>query len=178
MKNSRNVLLDPRPCQICHEPFRPRKQDFLKGGGKFCSRACLHKWQRGSGHPNWKGGTTVCSSGGYLVNTGKERIHRIVAENALGKPLPATAVVHHHDRNPLNNANSNLVICENQAYHRMLHARMRVFYAGGDPNTEGFCSSCRSVKPVSDFHKSTANSSGIQYTCKRCMSTNGQERKR
>lgn len=59
---------------------------------------------------------------GYRQKDGK-REHVIVAEKAFGKPLPAGAVVHHVDGNKLNNDPSNLVICQDQAYHRLLHTR-------------------------------------------------------
>ena len=58
--------------------------------------------------------------------------HVIVAEKALGHPMPAGAQVHHMDENPLNNDPSNLVICPSAGYHQMLHARMRAFKATGN----------------------------------------------
>jgi hypothetical protein len=60
--------------------------------------------------------------------------HVLVAERALGKPLPIGAQVHHWDRNRANNANENLVICPDQAYHRLLHRRMDALDACGNPN--------------------------------------------
>jgi hypothetical protein len=45
---------------------------------------------------------------------------RIKAEQALGRPLPAKAIVHHHEGNP-----STLVICPDQAYHMLIHGRIR-----------------------------------------------------
>lgn len=56
--------------------------------------------------------------------------HRIAAEKALGKPLPAGAVVHHFDRDRSNDKNNNLVICENRAYHHFIHVRQRAKEAG------------------------------------------------
>jgi HNH endonuclease len=54
--------------------------------------------------------------------------HILFAEKALGKPLPKGAVVHHMDRDGTNNNTKspwNLVICPNQGYHMLLHARAR-----------------------------------------------------
>lgn len=60
--------------------------------------------------------------------------HVLVAERALGKALPAGAIVHHVDENPLNNIASNLVICPDHKYHHLLHQRMRALAACDNPN--------------------------------------------
>lgn len=58
--------------------------------------------------------------------------HIVVAEQALGKLLPASAIVHHVDGTRSNNAKGNLVICEDQEYHMLLHRRQRALAACGD----------------------------------------------
>jgi hypothetical protein len=60
--------------------------------------------------------------------------HRLVAERVLGKKLPTKAVIHHVDKNGFNNNLSNLVICENQAYHKFLHKRQDALRACGNKN--------------------------------------------
>lgn len=60
--------------------------------------------------------------------------HILIAEKALGKSLPKGAQVHHIDENPLNNDPNNLVVCPDQAYHRLLHRRMKAFEACGNPD--------------------------------------------
>ena len=76
-------------------------------------------------------------------------VHIARAEKALGKPLPPNAKVHHADgtKNPY----GPLVICQDQAYHLLLHVRMRVKAAGGDPNTDRICHYCQVVKPMTAF---------------------------
>lgn len=70
------------------------------------------------------------------------RLHVLRAERALGKPLPPKAIVHHADGSVADDAP--LVICQDQAYHMLLHRRMRVKAAGGDPNFhEAVCAVCR-----------------------------------
>ena len=57
--------------------------------------------------------------------------HVLVAEKALGKPLPLGAIVHHVDGDGANNAHSNLVVCPDQGYHQLLHLRQRALAACG-----------------------------------------------
>jgi hypothetical protein len=60
--------------------------------------------------------------------------HVAVAERAIGRPLPKGAVVHHIDENKHNNAPRNLVICQDKAYHNLLHRRERALRECGDPD--------------------------------------------
>lgn len=91
----------------------------------------------------WKGGVSYCN--GYrLVRVGahprstKKRPyvgeHILVAESALGAFLPLEAIVHHHNSVFDDNVPWNLVVCENQAYHLILHRRARALKACGNAN--------------------------------------------
>ena len=92
-------------------------------------------------------------------------VHRVRAEQALGKPLPALTEVHHvngtKDSGPL-------VICQDGAYHRLLHARTRIVKAGGNPNTDALCYKCKCVKPRAEFSSRRTRPSGIKSICRIC----------
>ena len=53
--------------------------------------------------------------------------HILVAESVLGKTLPIKAEVHHINGIRDDNRKENLIICENKAYHLMLHRRQKKF---------------------------------------------------
>lgn len=102
-------------------------------------------------------------------SSGDVYLHVYVAERALGRLLPDGVEVHHVDGDPTNNRNANLVICQDKAFHKLLHARSRVVRAGGNPNTQKVCGQCDSVKDLGEFNVMRANkSSGRQSACREC----------
>lgn len=111
------------------------------------------------------------------VDHGQRPEHIIIAERALGRALPSGVEVHHFDENGLNNANSNLVICENRAYHAVLHARQRVVAACGDPNIHRICMKC-GIKPKSEFYRSRTRYEGLHQECKSCVGDGQRQRVR
>ena len=91
--------------------------------------------------------------------------HVLIAETALGHYMPAGAQVHHIDESRNNNIKSNLVICENQAYHMFLHVRAKVVRRGGNPNTHGFCNECEGIKPCEGFYQRRNGGLGYCIEC-------------
>lgn len=67
------------------------------------------------------------SSKGYALE------HIVMAEQALGRPLPAGVQVHHVDMDRGRNV-GNLVICQDQAYHQLLHRRTNALMECGNAN--------------------------------------------
>lgn len=94
---------------------------------------------RGENSPTWKGGRP--KSGIYpmvfapdhphAMKKGYVLEHLVIASKALGKPLPPKAQVHHVNRDPRDNRPENLVICEDAAFHRLLHRRQDALEASG-----------------------------------------------
>jgi hypothetical protein len=104
------------------------------------------------------------------------RAHRIRAERALGRPLPEGVEVHHADGTK--RADAPLVICPDRAYHMLLHQRMRVVKAGGNPNTDRVCGRCRGVKPTTEFYpRADGNFGGFHSMCRECARTELRARK-
>lgn len=114
--------------------------------------------QVGSNNSNWKGGVSI--SRGYrriqlpthprATTSGYVDEHILIAEKALGRPLPHGAVVHHADRDGLNNLPRNLVICQDQAYHLLLHQRMRALKACGHAGWRR-CRHCKHYSPPEEI---------------------------
>lgn len=128
----------------------------------------MPNYTRGEANRNWRGGRTV-SCGYVILNREGKREHVVVAERALGRPLPAGAVVHHYDGNGLNNEGRNLVICQDQAYHMLLHKLQRVRAIGGRPFLDKRCSRCRQVKPLTAFTLSSTRGRRVPASvCKPC----------
>lgn len=122
---------------------------------------------RWNGLPETKGKYLFRYVGGAHVP-----IHQIVAEKALGRTLPLGAVVHHVNGNGHDNRTKNLVICQDRRYHNYLHQRMRVKAAGGDPNTQRICCTCKRVVLMVDM-----TGGGISRTeCKACHAARHRRR--
>ena len=108
--------------------FTNKKQGRIKG--EFARFIKGHTF-RGEQSPHWKGGKTQKTEG-YIqttkLNEFKKRKytyeHIQIIERVLGKSLPSNSVVHHINGDKSDNRKANLVLCENLAYHNLLHARM------------------------------------------------------
>lgn len=105
---------------------------------------------------------------GYLRHGADKYVHVTVAEQALGKPMPQGAVVHHVDGDKKNNEPSNLVICPNQRYHMMLHTRAAWIEDGINPNTERRCSGCKQTLLKDKFPRNAAKWDGRHHACREC----------
>lgn len=149
-------------CSECGIKKMVKPSLIKQGYGQTCSLACKGKRHSriyvGENTSGWKGGRIVFATGYigiYLPGHPRSRgghvfEHLLVAEKALGRPIPKGVEVHHVDENRSNNTNANLVICNDKVYHKLLHIRKKVFEAGGSPSKDFICRRCKHVKPKTD----------------------------
>lgn len=100
---------------------------------------------------------------------GTTLVHVAIAAKALGKPLPQGAVVHHVNDDKRDNRNTNLVICQDDVYHRLLHARARVIRAGGLPSTHKICGGCKQCLTIDRFGRQASRYDGLAPRCRECF---------
>jgi hypothetical protein len=138
--------------------------------------------QGGAGNSQWKGGKHISKGYHQIYCPDHQRKkafpyvpeHVLIAERVLGKYLPPRAVIHHVDENGLNNANNNLVICENDPYHIFLHQRIRAYGACGHANWR----KCRICHQYDDpVNLSVPTKKGVPAYHKKCASKYQRERK-
>lgn len=96
---------------------------------KFCSKACSRN-------------TKAYTGKGYRSQVDKnnnwKRAHVVKAEDTLGHSLPKGAQVHHAD----GGFDGSLIICQDQAYHSLLHYRARAYTSSGDAHNK-YCPLCK-----------------------------------
>jgi hypothetical protein len=102
------------------------------------------------------------------------RLHRIRAQKALGRELKGTERVHHLDGSKTDDAP--LVICPDEAYHKLLHMRAKVLAAGGNPDTQKVCNSCGRPKDFIAFEphrRKDRPAGGLARRCIECSMFGG-----
>jgi hypothetical protein len=115
----------------------------------------------GPAHHLWKGGRRVDSRGYVVVYqpahpramkpTGVVFEHVLVAEKAMGRTLPKHHAIHHVNGDPSDNTPSNLVVCEDAAYHMLLHKRLRALRACGHAEWLR-CRICKGYSPAPEMY--------------------------
>lgn len=101
-----------------------------------------HNLRKGESCAFWKGGRI--DHRGYVMilspshpragKNGYVAEQYLVVEKILGRFLPLTAIVHHDNKKKADNRPSNLVVCQDQIYHNLLHQRIRSLEACGHAN--------------------------------------------
>jgi len=122
----------------------------------------LENTLHGENHPFWKGGTWT-RNGGRVYMCGSshpfKRTHKcfsqacFVAMVVFGRELPVGTIVHHANGDPSNDSNNNLVLCENRAYHNLLHQRKRAYDECGDTKKRA-CQLCKQYDFIDNLYVS------------------------
>jgi hypothetical protein len=120
------------------------------------------------GHPR-------AGNGGYI------REHVDVIEKAIGKFLPEGSIPHHVDGNKHDNRNTNLVLCQDTAYHSLLHIRTKALKESGNANFRR-CMHCKSYDDTANMrmHKGGKSTSEtwVHRSCDAEYSRNKRVRNR
>ena len=96
-------------CEWCGKEFQKKRSDVARTKHNFCSHECSVSFTRWSGLSN----RSAKSDG--------KQIHRIIAEDMLGRELRTDEEVHHIDFNHHNNRSENLMILS-KSEHSRIHA--------------------------------------------------------
>jgi len=102
------------------------------------------------------------------ARNGNVHEHILVVEKALGHYLSPPACVHHINENKKDNANTNLVVLQDNGEHSRLHRRLRVLRAGGNPWTQHLCFVCKKPKDTTEFTFDKKGCEGRRSDCKSC----------
>jgi len=113
--------------------------------------------------PNGQGHIMESGRNRFMIKGRVRMLYQLVAEKALGKELPKDAMVHHFDENPGHDSGNNLVICQNAAYHKLLHLRTDAIKNGKPANFR----KCRFCKRYDDPENLKICKAGVHH--KECM---------
>ncbi len=146
------------------------KKGWIKGQPK---KYILGHWPRGKKGPdchNWKspeeyatfigthGYRMVLIHGHHRANIrGYVREHIVVVEKLLGRPFIFPNVIHHHTP-------EQLVICENQAYHMLLHQRTKAYNDSGHANWI-LCIHCKQFDDPHNMYIRKNHNGGYHRKC-------------
>ncbi len=117
-----------KECPICKKSFSGFSS-YLKRH-ECCSRICGRAMSRmRKGHKAWLDRHGYWNVMHYRAGRRQAcRVHVLIAEMVLKRPLKEGEVVHHINLNTKDNRHKNLLICTN-GYHRQIHSKMAYIYA-------------------------------------------------
>lgn len=119
-------------CKQCKKIFYKWPSRIKKYKRPFCSRKCFFIFYRRDNHPAWRGGIKFHC--GYIMlkkpnhpnarNSGYILKHRLIMSNHIGRLLNKNEVVHHKNRNIIDNRIKNLCLMK-RGSHTTLHNTLK-----------------------------------------------------
>ena len=131
---------------------------------------------KGSNNPHYNNGKTYSKNDGILLTlpnhpnarkNGTVLEHIVICSAVLGKPLPLKAIIHHWDKNNSNNKSFNLLICQDQSFHMVIHMRQKAYEQSGHADYR-YCNTCEKWHSTKDMCKNRNASLGYGHICKVC----------
>lgn len=95
----------------------------------------------------------------------KVREHVLVVERVLGRQLPKGPVIHHLNEVKTDNRHENLLVCQDEAYHQLIHRRTRAYDACGNANARQ-CQFCKQWSAPDRITVNPANSAAFHQGCR------------
>lgn len=112
----------------------------VRGRAFRCIQGHHQRGRNGARSNSWQGGRYITQAGyvqvygpGHPNANGRGYVaeHILIASQSIGGQVPRGAEVHHVNGVRADNQPGNLVICENHAYHHLLHRRANALRACG-----------------------------------------------
>src|ERR1700738_3391808 len=133
------MCLADRPERCADRREGSQSREAISMTGNPLGRPRAHDWRIGSHGYRvlFAPGSQYADRHGYVLE------HAMVAGMALGRPLPTGAQVHHVNEVKTDNRGENLVVCQDHAYHMLLHQRAAAIAACGHADWRK-CAYCHS----------------------------------